>query len=335
MNDELAFAPFAKLDDEFWPSRPIRVREEDVIDIDIPEDLSAVWINQDRRNGTVQGGMGQIRGNLTERERSRQEDQLTGLYCLAGFSLYATGGLELFTCSRMIQEIAPCSSDEGEDVPGLKIDVKGQRVRDYHAYSSQHKDLIWEMATSYPLPVKPNEMHKDTNYIAAIYVEPGLWGNPNLCIKLLGSATYGEMLMEPKRFIYRYRYKGDANPPPRGSYLRHAANLTPMPTLESLLPRWRKEQEIFGRWMGLIEEPWQTALSYRSDGRKPTTSQLEWMKTEALRLRRAMGNALVEEQSVLLDFRCQEDQALLARLVEKRKEIDKRKGSGVGCSKSQ
>ena len=141
------------------PFEPVSLNEEDIITVDFPEDLRLEWITQERIDGTVRNGQGRVRRTREEREETRDEDQATGLICLAGFSLYVTGGMELFMCSRILQEIDPFTSDGGEDVPGYPIDVKGQLVRDYH---EGFDDIIWEKASSYHLPVR--EMHRGNGW---------------------------------------------------------------------------------------------------------------------------------------------------------------------------
>lgn len=302
------------MDEEFRPYEPVTVREEDVVTIDLPESISKKWITKKRIEGAVQGGPGNIRHDPSDRAANLNSDQYTGLACLAGFSLYVTGGMEFFMCSRLIQEIDPWSSDKGEDVPGLGIDVKGQKVHDGH---NGYKDLVWGQATSYPLPVRPREMHAGNTYIAALYIPQGALENLEACVKLIGSATYYEMRCEPKRSIGRFDEPREGDT--RGAWLRHTSNLQSLWPLEEVRPYWEKANALFADWRPRIMPYWEKSQEIQKQKRsRIRQAELDWMAEKAGLLRRLILEDMLRSECVVVAFSREENQAAKDFLVENR-----------------
>mgnify|MGYP000953333595 CR=1 FL=1 len=105
------------------------------------------------------GGMSNIRGN-GDRQAALVEDQLSGMACNYGFAKYL-GRKDLFAITRYVQNKHRTVGDDGEDLIGLRLDVKGGMWRYRNIPIAEHHLLV-----------RPAERHAGHVYVMALYAEP-------------------------------------------------------------------------------------------------------------------------------------------------------------------
>jgi hypothetical protein len=114
---------------------------------------------------------------LEDRINRLYHDQVTGQISQLAITTYMTGTDQLYRIQRWNCMQTPDKGDEGYDLPGLRMDVKGTRIK-------SHKD-----PREYSLVIRPRERKPDWTY-CLVLVE--LKKNCALC-HIMGWATDDEL----------------------------------------------------------------------------------------------------------------------------------------------
>jgi len=114
---------------------------------------------------------------VEDRVRRLYYDQLTGQLSQLGITIYMTGTDQMYRIQRWHCMKNPDKGDDGYDIPGLRMDVKGTRIR-------KGKD-----PREYSLVIRPRERKDDWTY-ALVLVE--LLDDTALC-HIMGWATDVEL----------------------------------------------------------------------------------------------------------------------------------------------
>jgi hypothetical protein len=95
------------------------------------------------------------------RAENLSERQITGQAAQLAFSLYQFGAVHPYRVSRWHADANPKKGDNGSDIPGLNLDVKGRRMR--------YGDDLESYLRKGCLPVRPEERHPGFVYVL-VYV---------------------------------------------------------------------------------------------------------------------------------------------------------------------
>lgn len=125
----------------------------DVVTYVIPED-DMDMIVQYAKDAEV-GGSSQIR-TQQDRRANLKEDQIIGQICNFAGIMHFTGNKDLYIQIREKANANKFKGDDGEDIPGYKLDIKGSLMR-------ASKNPL-----DYRLLVRPRERHQDWTYVLAL-----------------------------------------------------------------------------------------------------------------------------------------------------------------------
>lgn len=126
------------------------VRPEDVLTVILSQENMSV-VRHWSSKWTVSGHSNVREGS--ERAQALAEDQLVGQMCNAAVCKLLTGSLHAYNISRWHAEQHPFANDNGSDLPGTNIDVKGRLLR----FSKNPMDYL--------LLVRPKERHASNVYV--------------------------------------------------------------------------------------------------------------------------------------------------------------------------
>lgn len=157
-------------------------------------------------DGACVGGMSNVRGRDERREKLK-EDQVTGLIGNYVLALWRDGHPGAFITSREAQDKTPTKGDNGQDLPGLNIDVKASCMRG-------SPDPL-----RYNLWVRPRERHSQHTYVLALIAANGveeIRRSHALAVHLVGWCTDKDL---PEKL--------DSD----GRHAVHASRLLPMPPM--------------------------------------------------------------------------------------------------------
>jgi hypothetical protein len=113
-----------------------------------------------RAKSSTLAGRSSVYANKEERERARAENQLVAQFGNLALCKHLFGQMEGHVAYQRVRHLAdldPTRGDEGEDVFGLRVDVKATRVR------SRSKHYL-----DYNLLVRPREFHSGVSYVLAL-----------------------------------------------------------------------------------------------------------------------------------------------------------------------
>lgn len=136
------------------------------------------WIKLMAKKAEI-GGKSQIREG-EEREKTLSRDQLTGQLASYGFCIYWFGDFRYWMIDRFYRNQNPYNGDNGFDIAGMTLDVKGSRLLPNHN------------PETYRLPVRPKERHDNWVYIHAV-VDYDDKPTSNAIVYLLGWAYDNEL----------------------------------------------------------------------------------------------------------------------------------------------
>ena len=164
------------------------------------EEKATEMIRYYAKNAEI-GGRSRIHGNRDVRNDLISKDQLVGQLCNYALIMYLTGREDLYVQIREEADENPHQGDQGIDVPGHKIDIKGR-------YMHRGPDPM-----TYSLPVRPKERHR--GYIYVLGLVPSI--APNTSVNLMGWVWESDMTRTADRF-------DDF----RGAYMTPLTDLHPM-----------------------------------------------------------------------------------------------------------
>jgi hypothetical protein len=134
------------------------------------EDLIKIRLSEPNMHTCVEhatlcaiGGASHIR-SVEDREDNLNMDQIIGQVCTCAASMYLLGeedGFHRYNEVREAQNLTPYDGDGGDDIPPLKIDIKGSFVK------NTSKALL-----TFNLLVRPRELHNGFTYVLALSRPP-------------------------------------------------------------------------------------------------------------------------------------------------------------------
>ena len=125
------------------------------------------------------GGVSRVRHDRKDRSSFLGEDQVIGQVCTCAATMWLLGrtvGFDYYDMIRCRQNENPTEGDGGDDIPPLRIDVKGSKVRNTS-----------KPVSTFRLPVRPREFHDGFIYIGALSNPPHVvltgWGDSDFIRK--------------------------------------------------------------------------------------------------------------------------------------------------------